>query len=138
MKYRVTNTTASTDTGARNVFLIEAGKLLAPGESVPCNRLDAGTRKLGETGVIKIEEGDFPKPSPLPVKEEAKAEAAKIEPLPPKKAKKAKPPKPAPEPAPAPTPAPEPAPAPEPKPEPKPAADDKQSDEQSGKTSSEN
>ena len=63
MKYLVTNTTAQTDTGPRKVFIVEAGKLLDPGASVPCNRLDAGTFKMGEAGVLKIEEGAFPKVS---------------------------------------------------------------------------
>lgn len=121
MKYLVTNTTAQTETGPRRVFIVEAGKLLEPGASIPCNRLDAGTLKLGEAGVLKIEEGDFPKPELFP-KEKSSKEPAKIEPIPPKKPKAAK--------------AEEPAPAPKPEPAPKPApaaSDDKTKDEQSGK-----
>lgn len=119
MRFKITNTTDQTDDGARNVFVIEAGKLLAPGQSAPCNRIEKGTRSLAEQGALKIEEGDFEKPAPVPEKKkEEKPAPPKAEAPPPKK--KAEP-------------APAPAPAPAPKPEP---VDDKKKDEQSGKKSS--
>jgi hypothetical protein len=64
MKYNVTNVSASSEKGARSVFLTEAGRLLKPGEKVPVNRVDAGTWVLEKDGVLKIEEGDF---EPLPI-----------------------------------------------------------------------
>jgi|SRR5690606_33185835 len=50
-----------TNIGKLPKYLIEAGKLLQPGESTTCNRVDAGTRRDPS---LKIEEGQFPKPSP--------------------------------------------------------------------------
>jgi len=60
MKYNVTNVSAQSDKSARAVFLTEAGKLLAPGDSISCNRIDRGTWGLRDGGLLKIEEGDFP------------------------------------------------------------------------------
>lgn len=55
LKFRVTN--ISDDPR----FLVEAGKLLQPGQSTAVNRLDQGTRS--ETRIWKIEEGGgFPEP----------------------------------------------------------------------------
>ena len=62
MKYNVTNVSAHSDKGARNVFLTEAGKLLKAGESIACNRIDSGTWGLEKAGLLKIQEGNFPTP----------------------------------------------------------------------------
>ena len=59
MKYNVTNVSASSDKGARNVFLTEAGKLLKAGEAIACNRIDSGTWGLEKAGLLKIEQGNF-------------------------------------------------------------------------------
>ena len=59
MRYKVTNTSQLSDDGKRNVFLTEAGKLIKPGESCVCNRLDNGTKRLADAKVLKIEEGKF-------------------------------------------------------------------------------
>lgn len=67
LKYRVTNTTQKTAKGPRNVFLTEVGKLLRPGEQCVCNRLDNfGTRLQVEAGDLRIEEGSFAEPLPIP------------------------------------------------------------------------
>jgi len=72
LKYRVTNISASSKKGARNVFLTEAGKLLKPGDKCPVNRLDKGTMVLVDAGVLKLEEGSFA-PTPIfPESEPAK------------------------------------------------------------------
>jgi len=59
MKYNVTNVSANSDKGARNVFLTEAGKLLKAGEAITCNRIDSGTWGLEKAGLLKIEQGNF-------------------------------------------------------------------------------
>lgn len=59
VKYKITNTSSASPKGSRNVFLIEAGKLLRPGDFCCVNRIDGGTRALEETGVLRVEEGEF-------------------------------------------------------------------------------
>lgn len=63
MKYNVTNVSASSDKGARSVFLTEAGKLLKAGDAIACNRIDSGTWGMAKAGILKIEEGNFPTPA---------------------------------------------------------------------------
>jgi len=84
MKYNVINVSASSDKGARNVFLTEAGKLLKAGDSIACNRIDSGTWGLASAGLLKIEEGNFPTPpifveKPKPAPEDETATAPKAE-----------------------------------------------------------
>lgn len=64
MRYRITNTSKNPP---KPIFLVEAGKLLQPGESCLAARVDEGTRKQESVGDIKIEEGRFqPAPPPPP------------------------------------------------------------------------
>jgi hypothetical protein len=63
MKFKVTNTSQLSAGGKRNIFLTEAGKLIKPGESCVCNRLDAGTKRNADAKVLKVEEGDFAAPA---------------------------------------------------------------------------
>jgi hypothetical protein len=56
LKFRVTNVTAKDGKTGRAKFLVEAGRLLQPGECAPVNRLVQGTR---EDPDLFIEEGEF-------------------------------------------------------------------------------
>jgi hypothetical protein len=56
LKFRVTNVTARDGKAGRAKFLVEAGRLLQPGECTPVNRLVQGTR---EDADLLIEEGEF-------------------------------------------------------------------------------
>lgn len=71
MKYKVTNTTQLSEGGARNVFITEAGKLIKPGETCVCNRLDGGTKRLADAKALQIDEGAF-EPPPVFKKEPVK------------------------------------------------------------------
>lgn len=62
-KYKITNTSATSTKGARNVFLIEAGKLLKPGDHCLVSRLTGALDPLIESNAIKVDEGDFERPS---------------------------------------------------------------------------
>lgn len=59
LRLKVTNVSASSDKGPRNIFLTEAGVLLKPGDSCAVNRVDAGTEAQAAAGLLKIEEGSF-------------------------------------------------------------------------------
>lgn len=56
LKYRVTNVTGKDGRPGRPKFIIEAGVLLQPGESIPVNRLGPGTK---EDPDLDIEQGEF-------------------------------------------------------------------------------
>jgi hypothetical protein len=56
LKFKVTNI------GKQPKFLVEAGKLLRPGESTPLNRIEASTRN--DKVNFRVEEGDFPQATP--------------------------------------------------------------------------
>ena len=57
LKYRVTNVTARDGKPGRAKFIVEAGRLLQPGDSAPVNRLGRETRDDPD---LEVQEGDFP------------------------------------------------------------------------------
>lgn len=86
-KYRLTNTSASRGGAGRNIFLIDMGRLLKPGDVWFANRIDPGTRLMSESDTpdIKIEEGVYEKPTvpekaPPPPEKPVQVEATSGEP----------------------------------------------------------
>ena len=68
-KYRLTNRTGEPGRPpARNIYIIENGRLLHPGESCPVVRLLDGTSTLVGFRELDLQEGDFDPPPPQPVK----------------------------------------------------------------------
>jgi hypothetical protein len=72
---------------ARNIFLIEAGKLLGPGDFAFANRMDRGTESLVEINELAVEEGVFDATVPLPPKPRAAAQDDDDDTKPPPRAK---------------------------------------------------
>ena len=63
-KYRITNVSGLYEK-PRNVYLVEVGKLLRPGDQCCAHRVADGTEGLVKARVLKIEEGAFDAPSSL-------------------------------------------------------------------------
>lgn len=59
-KYKITNVSANSPKGKRNVFLVEVGKTVGPGEAAYANSIQPGTKAMAKAKIVKIDEGDFP------------------------------------------------------------------------------
>lgn len=66
MRYKITNITSSAHPhGRRNIFVIEAGKLLEPGHMAYAARIEAATWRQAEgpNAILHIQEGSFDMPT---------------------------------------------------------------------------